>query len=372
MGPVILFDKSAIQGLGHNALAEVSHYFYTVVPHVLLMEALADLSLMSGDLLAAQNKVAVIASKFFPIDSIANAHYHTMCVHNLLGDDIPMARVPAVAGAKPIDATDSSKGMFIDVQPENEAVLRWRSGQFNSDDMKVAIEWRNAVKRSNLEEMKQSLPNPPIKLKSPEEVRDFVDFWLVQQEVQTSTLIWFMNHLRFDEAKHQRILVRWKFEVNKTLSSFAPYAYHCLRVQLIYYVGMLQGVFGTRPSNIVDLEYLCYTPFASVFCSGDKLHKQLAPLILEQDQSFVPFAEIHKSLNDLASERESDTEAEPAEDSLIHNLWQKHWKKEAINSRRSRPITKEQSEAFMKEVRPIIDALESAKDAAEQKPRFPK
>ncbi len=45
MGPSILFDKSAIQSLGQQALHEVSRYFYTVVPPVLLMETLADLSL---------------------------------------------------------------------------------------------------------------------------------------------------------------------------------------------------------------------------------------------------------------------------------------------------------------------------------------
>src|SRR5947209_5976774 len=90
MGPSILFDKSAIQSLGHKALQEVSRYFYTVVPPVLLMETLADLSLNQGDVEGAKRKVAEIASKVFPINSIANAHYHTMCVHNLLGDPIPM------------------------------------------------------------------------------------------------------------------------------------------------------------------------------------------------------------------------------------------------------------------------------------------
>ena len=63
MGPTILFDKSAIQGLGQQALVEVGRYFFTVVPHVLLMETLADLSLRTDDISAARAEVAKIANK---------------------------------------------------------------------------------------------------------------------------------------------------------------------------------------------------------------------------------------------------------------------------------------------------------------------
>lgn len=99
MGPSILFDKSAIQSLGRPALQEVSRYFYTVVPPVLLMETLADLSLKPDDLDGAKKKVAQIADKVFPINSIANAHCQTMCVHNLLGDDVGVVRVNEEADA---------------------------------------------------------------------------------------------------------------------------------------------------------------------------------------------------------------------------------------------------------------------------------
>ena len=88
------------------------------------METLADLSLRPDDLEEARKKVAIIANKVLPIDSIANAPFHWMCIHNLLGERIPMDRVPAISGAKAVVAKDGSKGMFIDIQPENEAVLR--------------------------------------------------------------------------------------------------------------------------------------------------------------------------------------------------------------------------------------------------------
>src|SRR5260370_38117668 len=122
MGPSLLFDKSAIQSLGQQALHEVSRYFYTVVPPVLLMETLADLSLSSDDLDGARRKVAIIANKVLPIDSIANADYYSMCIHNLLGEHVPMDRRPAVMGAKTVTASDGTKGLIIDIQPWTEAV----------------------------------------------------------------------------------------------------------------------------------------------------------------------------------------------------------------------------------------------------------
>jgi hypothetical protein len=276
MGPSILFDKSAIQSLGQRALREASRYFYTVVPPVLLMETLADLSLQADDLAAAKKKVAEIARKVFPIHSIANAHYQPMCVHNLLGDPIPMNRIPAVAGGRPVTAGDGTRGWVIDLQPENEAVLRWRNGDFNQDDLTFAVDWRKSARNSNLEEMKRALPKSPYRLESPEQVRALVDLMLADDELQEPLLRWFLRILRCDSRTLERVSFRWKVSIQQSLRSFAPYAYHCLRVQLTYYIGMMQSVFGTRPSNVVDLEYLYYTPFAFVFCSGDKLHKQLA------------------------------------------------------------------------------------------------
>ena len=370
MGPTILFDKSAIQGLGQQALAEVGRYFFTVVPHVLLMETLADLSLRADDISAAQAEVAKIANKVFPTDSIANVHYHTMCVQNLLGDQVPMTRRPAVSGARPVVASDGSKGLVIDVQSETDAVRRWQCENFNSDDMRFAIEWRKAAKGTNLEEMKKVLPSQPVQLKTGEHVRDYVDLLLAQQEAQGPLLVWFINLMMVDAALRQRIFVRWRFDDSKMLATFAPYAFHCLRVQLIFYTGMLQGIFGTRSSNVVDLEYLYYSPFASVFCSGDKLHRQLAPLILAEDQTFVSSGDFQRAVNMLAAARESNPLANPEGESLIQQLWLKYCQRAPIFERRQ-SISEEENTAIMEHVRPIMEALAKMDPDSEPRKRFP-
>jgi hypothetical protein len=368
MGPSIVFDKSAIQALGQQALHEVSRYFYTVVPPVLLMETLADLSLKPDDLLGAKKKVAEIANKVFPIDSIANAHYQPMCIHNLLGDRVPMDRVPAVAGARPVTAKDGTKGLFIDLQPENEAVMRWRSGHFNEDDLRFAVEWRQSATGVNLEAMKRALPKPPIRLRSAEQVAGIVDLMLADADLQEPLLRWFLGFLRCDSNTGDRVLVRWRWAVNRSLHSFAPYAHHCLRVQLLYNIGMMQGIFGTRSTNIVDLEYLYYAPFAFVFCSNDKLLRQIAPLALRKDQSFIDGQELRKALIEMAEARQSAPDADPAEDSLIRQLWSKHWKNPPPPAVR-RPISEEESKRIMESVKPIIEVLKKQARPPEQ--RFP-
>jgi len=256
------------------------------------------------------------------------------------------------------------------VQSETEAVMRWQCGNFNSEDMRFAIEWRKAAAGSNLEEMKKALSTPPVQLKSAEEVRDYIDLLLAQQEAQMPMLVWFINLMKIDESRRQRIHSRWGFDSTKMLATFAPYAFHCLRVQLIFYTGMLQGIFGTRSSNVVDLEYLYYSPFTSVFCSGDKLHKQLAPLILADDQTFVTSCDFQRALNELATARVSDPVANPADDSLIHQLWLRHCQRTPIFTRRQ-AISEEQNNAIMEHVRPIMDALANIKLDSEKRNRFP-
>ena len=368
MGPTILFDKSAIQSLGQAALQEISRYFYTVVPPVLLMEILADLSLTPNDVQGAKKKVADIANKVFPIDSIANAHCHLMCVHNLLGDVVPMTRVPAICGARPVVAKDGSNGIFIDVQPENEAVMRWRNGQFNQDDLACAIQWRTNANRSNLEEMKKLLPKLPGNFRTGEQVKQVVDGMLSQPEFQEALLHWFINLLHCDSETRQRIVSRWQKSMTRSLAIFAPYAHHCLRVQLIFYMGMMQNVFGTRPSNIVDLEYLSYTPFVQIFCSGDKLHKQLAPMILNDDQSFVSRDEMHRALTEMADARVVASNAQPSEQSLIRQLWLKHGNLEPPTAVR-RTISENVSKLIMESAKPIMDALQEQEKRIN--PRFP-
>jgi len=60
------------------------------------------------------------------------------------------------------------------------------------------------------------------------------------------------------------------------------------------------GMLSTRASNVIDLQYLYYLPFCHVFTSGDKFHKQVAPLFMQQNQLFVDPAKLKADLKMIA------------------------------------------------------------------------
>jgi hypothetical protein len=185
---------------------------------------------------------------------------------------------------------------------------------------------------------------------------------------QESRLPEFLDGLGCDSETRRVVWERWMRAGEKSLMSLAPYAFHCLRVQLLFYVGMMYGVFGTRPSNIVDLEYLYYTPFAFVFCSGDKLHQQLAPLVLQEDQSFVERRDLQNALSELAAKRQHLPDAEPTEGSLIQRLWLKHWQT-VPSTGEGRSFSEEELTEIMESVKPMLEALREQK--WQSGPRFP-
>jgi hypothetical protein len=185
-------------------------------------------------------------------------------------------------------------------------------------------------------------------------------------------LLLILSLLQCDADTRACILIRWKWAVRRFLKPFAPYAYHCFRVQLIFYAGMFQGVFPTRSTNIVDLEYLHYTPFANIFCSGDSLHRQMAPFVLQKDQSFVERDDLRSALNELVEARSERSDAEPGEKSVVRELWMRHWKQPPQPAVRRRP-TEEETKRIMESAKPFLDAINEYHRSTPRQsgPRFP-
>ena len=353
MGPAILFDKSAIEGLGVPAVEEVSRYFYTTVPQVLLNETLADMKFKKGDIEDARKRVAVLAKKIFPMSAIVNTDYRSLCLHNLMGEFVPMkSRTPVVCGAKQAMASDGSVGLFIDVQPENEAILQWRNGKFSESDLNYALEWREALAAINFEEAKKELPKPPVRVTSLEILDAFVKLLLEDDDTKTPMLRYWLRCLRCDEEMRKSIEFRWELNIRRHLPSFAPYAFHCLRIRCLYLIGMMNGLFGTRNSNIVDIEYLYYSPFTSIFCSGDDLHQQMAQLVFQDDQTFLTRTELQGGLAKIVETRKANADYLPTGETLVGKLWLKHWQRLPIDPK-GRILTQEEVERY----KPIIEAL---------------
>ena len=283
MGPSIILDKSAFQSLGQPCVHELGRYFYTVLPPVLLYETLADLSLDLDDPEGSRTKVKTIARKVFPTDAFANVDFRTACLYDLLTGQMEMAR-RAIVGGKVIETAGGEKGIFLGTSPENDAVLRWMQGTFREEDVQFAKQWRRSVQAIDLQADMKGLEKPEFRMRSLSELRTGVELILADSESQAPLLELFMSVLQLRDEYRNLIRNRWRSQHPGSIRKFAPYAFHCLRVHCLFYLGLTHHVLGTRASNVVDVEYLCYSPFAHIFCSGDKLHQQLCPLVIVERQ----------------------------------------------------------------------------------------
>ncbi len=99
---------------------------------------------------------------------------------------------------------------------------------------------------------------------------------------------------------HQQIFERWKVSGYPDISKFAPYAQYILEIDIFFYIAAASSLIAKeRVSNKIDLAYLYYLPFCTVFVSSDKLHKRCAPLFLRSNQRFIWGHELKKGLKQL-------------------------------------------------------------------------
>lgn len=369
MGPSIIFDKSALQSMSRPALWQANSLFYTVIPDVLLHEILADLSL-DGKNVEPKERVVMLAKKISFHHACGSMHFRRLCVQDLLGNRIPMDRRPIVDAttAQRITTEDGKIGLIRDVQPENEALLRWGSSNFSKDDFDFAEKWRSELPAFDVVSSTE-LRNMHIGIRSIDDVTRHVDMILSAPENHLPILSTYMGFLGCGPATQRRVTFRWHIELpaRQRLPAFAPYTTHCLRVYHLYYCAASHGLLPTKPNTLIDLEYFYHTPFAQIFCSSDRLHKRMAPFVLGDDQSFVDGEQLKVELDALAEARKSDPAVMPGEGSLIHRLWTKHWQRPPASNR---PMSDEERERIGKEMKPILEAI---REQAKRQPsdRFP-
>lgn len=92
----------------------------------------------------------------------------------------------------------------------------------------------------------------------------------------------------------------WKQSGRPTFRDFAPYACLCLEIDLYFFLSLANGLISDqRASNKIDIGYLYYVPFAKVFVSGDRLHREASKHFLGDDQMFIWGPDLKKDLADL-------------------------------------------------------------------------
>lgn len=377
----IVLDKSTFQSLSFDELYRLSCYYKHIITPVLTMEILGDLKKEAKEgKPPPEKRVKDFANKLFPMETVVSLHYKTLLKGELLGDPISFDGRPHVGIKKAVSSESGMRGYLIEETKEEKSIYKWKEGNFSEADRELSDLWRMTTTQEDLlDRLKGSLkPDVKIRLADFQELNQFVNERITSPSSQQHLLMSLFQNYDFDHMTSYQIFDRWHQAGKPLLKDFAPYAFHCLKVDTLFLFGLTSGLIGTRPTNRVDLEYLYYLPFGNVFTSNDNFHKNLVPVLLYDYQKFIVGAELKNDLKNIVSylntldleDRRKFKSAPPIiESSFTFQLWreffnypqQSNWNRNISDSEKE--MMKEKIQEFERALEGEGINLESGEDA---------
>jgi hypothetical protein len=129
LGPIIQFDKSALQSFNPDEALWCDHFYTTVITPIFFVETLADLSKEMAKGRTPEQVVGNIAYKTPEMGSFVVANHWDLRVANLLGYPIEMQGRPPIASGIRIQLTGDNATVY-EVPEEMRAAQRWQGGDF--------------------------------------------------------------------------------------------------------------------------------------------------------------------------------------------------------------------------------------------------
>lgn len=282
-----VFDKSFLQALNMDEAVMFDMIFMSNITPLLFIETLADLKKEMRDGRTAEQVVGNLADKTPEYKAYTNASHLTLCEGELRGFDVPMDGRTHIPYGKPF-RNGNKRGVSFGIAPEMHAFQRWQNHEFLEIEHSIAADWRVMLKDLPSGAMKlASRAGEKLKLKDLASAR--VSAEQMMRDAQPTLLLRSaMELVGLGPTRQALVAQRWNQQGRPPLERFAPYCWHVLMVQFAFELAASAGkVAADRPTNRIDLAYFNYTPFCDVFISGDRLHRQLAPIFLRDSQRFV-------------------------------------------------------------------------------------
>lgn len=299
MGPIALFDKSFLQSLSTDESVWFDNFFYPIIAPLFIIETLADLYKKPREGKTVEDEVGIIAAKT-PQMHGGPCHFHRdLYINDLLGNHVPLTGQVPIAGMRRV-IKDGQEGAVLEVTPEARAFNRWQDGQFQLLERFQGREWRMQVENSDLSSIEKKMKQLGVNrktCKTLEDARKLADEMITGLTKSPGRFDAMMHALDVPDEVRPHVKERWKRVGHAPMAMFAPYASHVLRVQLFFQIALGANLIAsTRASHKVDIAYLFYLPFCTLFVSSDRLHRLCAPLFLRGDQEFVWGAELKPDL----------------------------------------------------------------------------
>lgn len=300
MGPIILFDKSALQSFSVDEAVLFDNFFLSNICPIFFVETLADLEKAVRAGRTPEEEVGLIAAKTPVMHSYPNMFHRDLCVSNLLGYSVTIDGRPLIAGGNPVK-TKNQSGVVFEETPEARAFSRWQDGKFLEVEREAAKIWRDIVSNLNFDVIAKSFqalginPNTCRSLNEAKAIAESIVNKSAQSQGRMKNL--FLPLLGISNDLADNVLKRWRYYGSPSLSIYAPYAAYVLTVDIFFYIAVAAKLIAPeKVTNKIDLAYLFYLPFCMVFTSFDRFHEKCLPLFLRNDQIFIWGADLKADL----------------------------------------------------------------------------
>ena len=246
---------------------------------------------------------------------------------------------PVPVGERVVETTDGKVGVIVETPDEDEMIMRWERQEFTEEEKTKATDFRKQYSRPiDFPFYVERLRKVGITFRPPKNTDvlfELVESVLRERKLQARLFALIQEEHGFTNEFMWKVFRHWYMAGAPMFETFAPYAFFCLRASFLWALGMSNsGLFAPDENDRKDLEYLYYLPFTELFSSEDRKHKRLVPYLLNENQEFVPGAELKSDLTRLTSEwntlsREEQiktlavrgTAPPENEDSLVYQLW---------------------------------------------------
>ncbi len=349
--PFLLFDKSALESLNLDEADLLDNFYQCVITPIFFVECMADLSRA----LTLKNKgtqetiVASLAKRTPDHNYRLSMHHIDLLVESEFANKLlPRFRNGPFPPRRKQVKLDNQRGLIYKTTPEQEAMIRWTQLRFLDVERSYARAWREQLSSINLSDRVKQLHacigsrwRKPGSLDDARRMTDvIIDF------IDATKLLEYSLDLFGFAAQKESIITAWVRNKRPPLRQCCPYLVYLASINIFFALVLpTQLLKNVKESHVVDLAYLYYLPFCSIFTSKDDFHVKIVPLFLSPDQSFVNGADLKADLKKLDDHY---SELHPAEiatgmtqfarvppdntDFLTTRLWDKHtpkWRDEA-------------------------------------------
>jgi hypothetical protein len=301
-GPSLIFDKSSLESLNLDEAVLVDNFYVSTITPLFFVVCLADLEKNITSNSTPEQLVGSLADRTPESQSSPNVHHMSVLKAELSCQvDIKtvLGRV-ALAGGTPVQLGDQ-KGLVFKRSMELEALERWTGRQFLEVERNIAKEWRRSLTRVDFDAMVKAVMGELGHLRNPKTLADAKQIAdTIIDNMDPEWLLRFgLDLLGVPEAT-DFVVNDWTAKRRPPLRDHVPYFVFMLTINIFFcLVLQTQLLRNVKASHHVDLAYLYYLPFCSVFTSKDNFHAQIVPLFLGPMQTFVHGIEFKEDLKKL-------------------------------------------------------------------------